>query len=148
MNEIKIEVTGNSKGYLGFPNTPFVTYGSINDRGGLSVSGGKLLAAGGGNFEYDNEYTINCNDYNLIEITDAHQAMATSRQPRYTIDGKDWIDECAETLTPEEFRGAMKFTIGKYLKRMGKKDSYESELAKIADYANRWAEYERGLKDE
>lgn len=70
------------------------------------------------------------------------------KQPRYTVNGRDWIDECAESLTPEEFRGAMKFTIGKYLKRIGKKDDLQSELYKISDYAERWAEYERGLKDE
>ena len=45
------------------------------------------------------------------------------KQPRYTDDdGSDWIDKCAANLTPTEFRGAMKFTIGKYMERLGKKD--------------------------
>ena len=65
------------------------------------------------------------------------------KQPRYkNEDGTDWIDECAASFTPEEFRGAMKFTIGKYKKRMNKKDPVEMELAKIADYEDRWADYE------
>lgn len=67
------------------------------------------------------------------------------KQERYTQDGTDWIDICAEDLTPEEFRGAMKFTIGKYIRRLGKKDSIDSEVGKIADYANRWLEYEQKL---
>ena len=65
------------------------------------------------------------------------------KQPRYkNEDGTDWIDECAASFTPEEFRGAMKFTIGKYKKRMGKKDDVELEQAKIDDYEGRWADYE------
>jgi hypothetical protein len=66
------------------------------------------------------------------------------KQERYlNDDGTDWIDECAATLTPEEFRGAMKFTIGKYKKRMGKKDDVELEQSKIDDYEKRWMEHER-----
>lgn len=69
------------------------------------------------------------------------------KQERYkNDDGTDWIDECAEEFTPEEFRGAMKFTIGKYKKRMGKKDDVELENYKIADYEARWAEYEERLR--
>lgn len=65
------------------------------------------------------------------------------KQPRYLDHiGYDWIDECADTLTTEEFRGAMKFTIGKYLRRIGKKDDIEQELNKIIDYCGRWKEYE------
>ena len=66
------------------------------------------------------------------------------KQERYlNEDGTDWIDECAANFTPEEFRGAMKFTIGKYKKRMGKKDLPELEQMKITDYENRWDKYER-----
>ena len=63
-------------------------------------------------------------------------------------DGTDWIDECAANFTPEEFRGAMKFTIGKYKKRMGLKDAVEVEEAKIEDYKTRWAEYEKKQKED
>ena len=71
------------------------------------------------------------------------------KQKRYLgEDGKtDWIDECAASFTPEEFRGAMKFVIGKYKKRRGKKDSIIMEDEKIADYEKRWAEYEAKLLD-
>jgi len=71
----------------------------------------------------------------------------TVKQLRYLDnDGRDWIDECAATMTVDEFRGAMKFTIGKYVRRAGKKDAIESEIRKIEDYARRWAEYERDIE--
>ena len=61
------------------------------------------------------------------------------KQERYlTADGTDWIDKFAATASDAEFRGAMMFTIGKYMSRMGKKDTYLAEVTKIADYANRW----------
>ena len=42
-------------------------------------------------------------------------AQATDKQKRYQdTAGEDWIDEAARTFTPEEFRGAMRFSIGKY----------------------------------
>lgn len=69
------------------------------------------------------------------------------KQERYKdANGGDWIDECARTLTPEEFRGAMKFTIGKYVRRAGKKDDINSEVTKVADYAQRWLQYENSLR--
>jgi len=67
------------------------------------------------------------------------------KQPRYQdTAGEDWIDEAARTFTPEEFRGAMRFSIGKYNRRMGKKDNLISEIEKIRDYATRWLEVEQG----
>ena len=71
------------------------------------------------------------------------------KQKRYTNkSGQDWIDECAESFTPEEFRGAMKFTIGKYNKRVGKKDVILKEVQKMKDYCNRWEQYELKLIEE
>lgn len=65
------------------------------------------------------------------------------KQERYLDSGgDDWIDEFARIATPEEFRGAMMFTIGKYQRRLGKKDSIKNEVEKIADYGSRWAQYE------
>ena len=65
------------------------------------------------------------------------------KQDRYVDNsGSDWIDEFSNTRSVEELRGAMIFTIGKYLRRVGKKDSIISEVKKIADYANRWLELE------
>lgn len=79
-----------------------------------------------------------------IEITDTNRDHP--RQERYTDDeGEDWIAECARTFTPEEFRGAMKFTIGKYKRRLGKKDEIVQEVTKVADYSHRWMEYETKL---
>lgn len=64
------------------------------------------------------------------------------KQHRYKDDeGGDWIDECARTFTPEEFRGAMKFTVGKYNRRLGKKDAELAEVTKMEDYCHRWRQY-------
>lgn len=83
-------------------------------------------------------------------LSDKHDLSVTDgfeKQSRYQDkSGEDWINECARTMTPEEFRGAMKFTIGKYVRRLGKKDSVISEVTKIADYAMRWKSYEERLK--
>ena len=62
------------------------------------------------------------------------------KQPRFLKkDGKtDWIDDYAAESSVERFNGAMAFTIGKYLRRLGKKDPEEMELYKIEDYTKRW----------
>lgn len=60
------------------------------------------------------------------------------KQPRYVDqNGEDWIDECERLMPWAEFVGAMKFNIGKYLRRLGKKDDELQELEKVADYAER-----------
>ena len=70
-------------------------------------------------------------------------AAIEKKQKRYQdAQGEDWIDEAARTFTAEEFRGAMRFTLGKYVRRAGKKDALESEIEKIRDYAARWLEVE------
>lgn len=71
-----------------------------------------------------------------------------AKQARYKDEGgEDWIDEFAKTKTPTEFRAAMQFTIGKYVRRLGKKDSVSSELYKIGDYYLRLAAYEKELEN-
>ena len=77
--------------------------------------------------------------------TGEHYEAELDKQARYQdAAGQDWIDEAARTFTPEEFRGAMKFTIGKYVRRMGKKDSLPHEIEKIRDYTARWLKVEQG----
>ena len=68
-----------------------------------------------------------------------------SRPERYTENNsnRDWIDEFCATSTVEEVRGAFRFTIGKYLRRYGKKDDPLQEAIKILDYANRLVAFER-----
>ena len=66
------------------------------------------------------------------------------KQPRYQdATGEDWIDEAARTFTAEEFRGAMRFSIGKYNRRMGKKDDLIKEIEKMRDYCQRWIDVEK-----
>lgn len=68
-----------------------------------------------------------------------------TRPTRYTENSssRDWIDEFCATSSAEEARGAFRFTIGKYLRRYGKKDDPLQEAIKIQDYANRLVEFER-----
>ena len=67
------------------------------------------------------------------------------KQSRYQdTTGEDWIDEAARTFTAEEFRGAMRFSIGKYNRRMGKKDELIVEIEKMRDYCQRWIDVEKG----
>lgn len=63
--------------------------------------------------------------------------------PHYTTDstGKDYLQRFFENSTPEEVKGAMVFTMGKYIDRLGKKDAPEKELAKIIDYATRYRDF-------
>lgn len=71
------------------------------------------------------------------------------KQPRYKgDDGLDWIDEFARDNSIEDFRAAMRFTIGKYEKRLGKKDAMSKELYKMSDYYKRWSEVEKKLEQE
>ena len=75
-------------------------------------------------------------------------AMAETKPARYQrSNDDDWIDECFRTMTPEQVRGAMRFMIGKYSRRMGKKDDLVSEIRKMEDYCRRWAEYEEAQNE-
>ena len=70
------------------------------------------------------------------------------KQERYkSEDGKDLIDKWAETYEPEQFRLIMWAMVEKYNTRLGKKDSIVSEVGKMADYMNRWLEYEKEWDD-
>ena len=71
------------------------------------------------------------------------------KQPRYQDHhGEDWIDEFARTASVDEFRGAMRFSIGKYNRRMGRKDEILAEVRKMKDYCQRWEDYEKALLEE
>ena len=80
------------------------------------------------------------------EFHEAGKHCALTPDHYSIIDGKDLIARFAESYKTDEFRGAMRFNIEKYIDRLGKKDSLVKELRKIADYATRWAEYEEKLQ--
>lgn len=52
----------------------------------------------------------------------------------------DFLDYFFMQATPDEMRGAMKFTMGRYATRLGRKDDEVKELDKIIDYAQRYKE--------
>ncbi len=66
--------------------------------------------------------------------------------PNKGDDGLDWIDEFARDNSIEDFRAAMRFTIGKYEKRLGRKDARSKERYKTADYYKRWSDIERAIE--
>lgn len=70
-------------------------------------------------------------------------ASEWTETPHYTkdADGKDFLQRFFENSTPEEVKGAMVFTIGKYIERLGKKDAPEKELGKVIDYATRYRDF-------
>ena len=87
----------------------------------------------------------NGNDGLHYNLEDVAFVRAEGKQPRYQdATGEDWIDEAARTFTVEEFRGAMRFSIGKYNRRMGKKDDLIKEIEKMRDYCQRWIDVEQG----
>ena len=86
----------------------------------------------------------NGNDGLHYNLEDVAFVRAEGKQPRYQdATGEDWIDEAARTFTVEEFRGAMRFSIGKYNRRMGKKDDLIKEIEKMRDYCQRWIDVEK-----
>lgn len=75
----------------------------------------------------------------LSEIVDNAEFGSIGTVPNhYNNGGEDYIDRTFRTGTEEEIRGAIKFSIGKYVDRLGKKDDEAKELAKIIDYATRY----------
>lgn len=86
-------------------------------------------------------------NHNQVDFKDVDIPTSTKKDYYLDKEGDDWIDDCARKFRLPEFRGAMKFTIGKYIRRAGKKDDILKELEKIADYTNRWIQYEKNLKD-
>lgn len=77
----------------------------------------------------------------LLGIVDEKDITGYYNAPHYTPDstGKDYLARCEDTFSREEMIGAYRFTLGKYVDRMGKKtgEPVEKELAKIIDYATR-----------
>jgi len=85
-------------------------------------------------------------DLGLVSTEGEDEAfdVVEQKQARYQdATGEDWIDEAARTFTAEEFRGAMRFSIGKYNRRMGKKDELIKEIEKMKDYCQRWIDVEK-----
>lgn len=69
---------------------------------------------------------------------DAAMGIKNFTPAHYENGGEDFLARAFRTYTPEELRGAMKFIIGKYPDRLGKKDDEVKELTKIIDYATRY----------
>lgn len=81
-------------------------------------------------------------EYNGIAFDELKaQIEEMPKQNRYlqaNDDKMDFIDASYRDMPFEQFVGAMRFTIGKYFSRFGRKDDIVEEARKIADYANRF----------
>jgi len=94
-----------------------------------------------------NNIARNGNDgiaYSTQEENEEWERISQKQERYQDSNGEDLIDQSARTYSPEEFRGAMRFNIDKYNRRMGKKDELIKEIEKIRDYAARWLEVEKG----
>ena len=112
---------------------------SVTWSGRISLAGNHELAD-----ERMDAIAQNGNDGLHYNPEDVAFVRAEGKQPHYQdATGEDWIDEAARTFTPEEFRGAMRFSIGKYNRRMGKKDDLVKEIEKMRDYCQRWIDVEK-----
>ena len=131
MSKFKIgqKVVSSERGYNGLPNWPIGTVirakGDGSETYGVRFGGDDNQGRGFAHFEH--------------EITPSE--LETDTPSHYTPDstGKDYLARCEDTFSREEMIGAYRFTLGKYVDRMGKKtgEPVEKELAKIIDYATR-----------
>ena len=65
--------------------------------------------------------------------------MSRQEVPHYCAGGIEFIDAMKSMLTPEEFRGAMKFSVCKYLWRERHKGTPVEDLQKAGTYRG-WLE--------
>jgi hypothetical protein len=82
--------------------------------------------------------------YSTPEENEERERLSQKQERYQDSKGEDLIDQAARTYSPEEFRGAMRFNIDKYNRRMGKKDDLVKEIEKMRDYCQRWLEVEEG----
>lgn len=96
-------------------------------------------------------YTIQMKD--LVSIKDV--SVPVPEQPISRLGNhyvneqtvEDYITRTERTYPPEQMWGVYKWTIGKYLDRLGKKDDPIRELRKVIDYSNRFIDYIKRNKD-
>lgn len=117
---------------------------TLERRPDFDESRADAIGENGNDGEHYDEVKHDCGKCGGAYYTPPHEVCPChGKQERYRDQrGEDWIDEFARTATPEEFRGAMRFTIGKYNRRMGKKDELMNEIRKMRDYCDRWLAYE------
>ncbi|MDK9853145.1 DUF3310 domain-containing protein [Staphylococcus equorum] len=89
---------------------------------------------------YDGTETYHIDDKYAIRIIAKAEKAKQKHYQSNTDDGIDLIDFWHMQMTDEEFQGAMKSHIEKYVVRLGRKDDLISELTKIEDYARRYRE--------
>ena len=49
------------------------------------------------------------------------------------------------TMSHEEYRGAMRFNVSKYIRRAGAKGDIVEDLRKASEYLRRWIAHEDGV---
>lgn len=89
---------------------------------------------------YDGTETYHIDDTLNITVIQPAEVAKEKHYQSNTDDGIDLIDFWHMQMTHEEFQGAMKSQISKYVIRLGRKDDRIKELEKIIDYAERYKE--------
>lgn len=128
MSKFKVgqKVVCSDRGFDGVTGWPNGTVVALPEK-----EGGLYMVA----FDGDKEWPSGLSHFES-ELTSAPENPI-----HYTPDstGKDYLARCEDTFSRDEMIGAYRFTLGKYVDRMGKKtgEPVEKELAKIIDYATR-----------
>lgn len=63
----------------------------------------------------------------------------------YTRGGIEHLDYMRATMSHEEYRGAMRFNVSKYIRRAGAKGDIVEDLRKASEYLRRWIAHEDGV---
>ena len=82
-----------------------------------------------------------CNMFLCNCEADPTKDIKNSGGVHYDNGGEDFLDRTLRTGTKEEILGAMRFTIGKYIDRLGKKDDVVDELTKMINYSTRYRKH-------
>ena len=82
-------------------------------------------------------------DFRRANRNPSYQCLPRAEYVQRAVEIAPRGSQLAKKLTVDDVK-AMRFTIGKYNRRMGKKDDLISEIEKIRDYATRWLEVEQG----
>lgn len=87
---------------------------------------------------YDGTTTEILDNDDIFEIDTSAKVVRTAHYQSNTDDGIDLIDFWHMQMSAEEFQGAMKSHMEKYVVRLGRKDDKISDLKKIEDFARRY----------
>lgn len=72
---------------------------------------------------------------------EVHGKSEVEQPDHYTVGGFEALDVIKAKLTPEEYRGALKFNVLKYMMRANYKGSHDSDCGKARFYAQKLEDF-------